>query len=325
MINKMGKLVYIVGGKCELMKKILEKHGYDVILGDGTRDDDALARCDALVPGMPNRLAVTAEVLDLAPNLKIVAKTGVGVDKMDIPACTARGVYCSNTPLANYIPVAEHAILLMLAVAKQIWPIARAMHGENPDSSCRTRVSLTELCGKTLVIIGLGNIGRRTAHLAAAFGMKLIGVVRRTVDAALLPEGLVQMTSLDEALPLADFVSLHLTGSDETRDYINAKHFALMKPTAYFINTARGYIVNEPDLIEALQSGKIAGAGLDVTLNEPLEAGNPLAMMDNVIITPHNSVETPETMIRMQEHCAANVIDALEGRRPASALNDPVF
>jgi len=320
----MGKIVYIVGGKCELMKAILEENGYEVILGDGTRDDDALARCDALMPGMPNRFNVTQEVLDSAPNLKIVARTGVGVDRIDVPACTARGVYCSNTPLANYIPVAEQTIMFMLALAKQVWPIARAMHGEAPDSSIKNRVSMAELCGKTLVLIGLGNIGRRTAHLAAAFGMKLIGVVRRPVDPALLPEGMEQTTALEEALPRGDYVSLHLTGSEENRNYIGAKELALMKQGAIFINTTRGFIVNEQALTDALQTGWLAGAGLDHVLSDTLEAGNPLAMMDNVIITPANTVETPETMKRAQEQCAKNIVDALEGGPPEHGLNGSV-
>ena len=319
----MNKLVYIVGGKCELMRDILSDKGYEVILGDGVCDDSILFRCDALMPGMPNKVNVTGELLAKAPKLAIVAKTGVGVETIDIPACTARGIYVSNTPDGNYIAVAEHTMMLLLAVARQIYPVSICMHGEKPDAGCRSRYKLTELYGKTIVLVGLGHIGRRVAQLAAGFNMKIIGVVRHPVDPALLPDGLVQMTSLHEALPLGDFVSLHVTGNDETRDLITAKEFALMKPGTIFINTARGFVVNEADLIGALKSGAIAGAGLDVTLHDPIEAGNPLAMMDNVVITPHHSVETPETFIRMQEQCARNIIDALEGRRPESSLNDP--
>ena len=298
----------------------LTEHGYTLLHGNGTFEERHLAICDAI---LLRTLPFDGSVLARAPRLRVVSKNGVGVDSIDVDACTRRGVYVTNTPEANYISVAEQTMLLMLGCARQLYAVTRFFRNETPDFHRRDAYPGRELCGKTLAIVGCGRIGRRVAELALAFGMRVLGY-----DPYLPPErfpvGVERLETLEEAFRQGDYVSLHIPGSVETRGLIGKEHFALMKPTAYFLNLARGSLVREDELIEALRTGVIAGAGLDVFAQEPVPGDNPLLTMENVLATPHAAADTTEALTRMALTAARSIDQALSGRRPDTAVNQPV-
>jgi phosphoglycerate dehydrogenase-like enzyme len=221
----------------------------------------------------------TDAVFAACPNLRLVSIWGVGTDNIDLAAAARRGVTVCNTPGANAIAVGEHAIALMMAVARKLPQIDRAMrNGEWP------RDMLGQLYGKTLAVLGTGAIGSHVAKLGAAFGMTVLAWSARRNTLA----------QRDEMLKRADFVSLHVRLTPQTRGFIGAREFALMKPEAILINTGRGALVDRDALHEALAQQRIAGAGLDVFHDEPLKAGDPILGFANTVLSPHNAGQTPE-------------------------------
>ena len=221
----------------------------------------------------------TEAVFKTCPNLKLVSIWGVGTDNIDLAAAARHGVTVCNTPGANAIAVAEHAIALMMAVARKIPRIDHAMRqGEWP------RDMLGQLHGKTLAVFGMGAIGSHVAMLARAFGMQVLEWRAR----ANTPE------QRDAYLRQVDFVSLHVRLTPQTRGFIGARELALMKPDAILINTGRGALVDRDALHEALANNRIAGAGLDVFHDEPLKAGDPILGFANTVLSPHNAGQTPE-------------------------------
>ncbi|MCD7806308.1 MAG: NAD(P)-binding domain-containing protein, partial [Lachnospiraceae bacterium] len=253
------KKVYIARSGCDVLKGKLENRGFEVLEKEGAYDEKLLLVCDALVPG---KIPVTREVLDLAPNLKVISKFGVGVDRIDIPACSAQGIYVCNTPRSNYVSVAEQAITLLLMAAKKIYPVTRKLR-EEADWNGARRYQGTELYGKTLSVIGLGNIGKRVAALAYAFGMNIVGYDPYT-DGKTLPDYITLKNTLEETLTEGDFVTLHVAGTESTRGMIGKEQLACMKSDAIIVNTTRGFVIDEQALIEALEKKSIAGAALDV-------------------------------------------------------------
>jgi D-3-phosphoglycerate dehydrogenase len=226
----------------------------------------------------------TREVLVQCPTLRLISIWGTGTDNVDLQAATARGVRVTNTPGVASIAVAEHTIALMLAVAKRLVDVDREVRdGQWP------RGLVMQLRGKTLGLIGTGAIGREVARLGKAVGLSVIAWTFH-------PRGEeVEWVSLEDVFRRSDVVSVHVRQSPDTLGMIRREHFGLMKPGALFINTARGPIVNEAALVEALRSQRIAGAGLDVFDTEPLRPGSPFYSLPNVVLTPHSAGITPET------------------------------
>jgi D-3-phosphoglycerate dehydrogenase / 2-oxoglutarate reductase len=228
----------------------------------------------------------TARVFAACPHLRLLSVWGTGTDHVDLEAAARHGVTVTNTPGVSAISIAEHALALLLAVARHIPQMdAATRRGE------WARGQSVELHGKTCGIIGLGAVGRQFARLAAAIGMR---VVAWTMHPKPIPA--VQLLELDTLYRESDVVSVHLRLSRETEGFIGPRQFALMKPSAILINTARGAIVDEAALLEALTSCRIAGAGLDVFTVEPLPPGHPLTKLPNVVITPHCAGITPEAL-----------------------------
>ena len=224
----------------------------------------------------------TADVLAESPRLRLISIWGTGTDHVDLGAAKARGIVVANTPAVSAVAVAEHAVSLMFAVARQTVTVDAAVRrGEWP------RAMVQQLHGKTLGVIGTGAIGREVARLGAGIGMHVIAW-------SFNQRGDQTWVTLEELFRRADVVSVHVRQSPETIGMIRAEHFAMMKPGAIFINTARGRIVVEHDLVEALRSTRIAGAGLDVFETEPLPAGSPLRLLPNVVLTPHAAGITRE-------------------------------
>jgi phosphoglycerate dehydrogenase-like enzyme len=250
--------------------------------GRGAEDEGELARRigDAAVAvNIRSYARFTEAVFGACPGLKLISIWGTGTDNIDLAAAARHGVTVCNTPGVNAYAVAEHAIALMLAVARKIPQIDREMRG-----GAWPREMLTQLHGKTLAVFGSGAIGARVAQLAHGFGMEALTWSARGDTVA----------AKEEYLRRADFVTLHLRLVPETRGFIGRREFALMKPEAFLINTGRGALVDRDALLEALGSRRIAGAGLDVFHDEPLKADDPLLRTGNTVLSPHNAGQTPE-------------------------------
>lgn len=232
-------------------------------------------------------------LLEAAPKLRFVQSVSAGMDRFDAAAFRARGVRLASAQGANERAVAEHAMALILAVARRI-PEACANQAQRVWRPMQGDHALREdeVGGKTLVIVGIGRIGARLARLAKAFDMIVVGVRRDPAGGANGADEVVATADLATVLPRADYVALTCPLTPETRDLIDARALAALKPSAILVNVARGGCVVERDLVAALESGRLAGAALDVTAEEPLPAGSPLWAMPNVLVTPHTAGET---------------------------------
>ncbi len=263
-------------------------------------------------------------LIDATPNLAVASRFGVGFDSVDVAALTERGVPLMIAGTANSVSVAEHAMFMMLDLAK----LARHYHAGVAAGrfDVRKEREALDLCGKRLVVVGFGRIGSRTVKRAAAFEMD-VQVYDPYVDpAAVRAAGAEPADDLDAALAEADFVTVHCPRNEETRGLIGAAQLARMKPTAIIVNTARGGIVHEGALIEALRNGTIAAAGLDVFDPEPPSPDNPLLTMDNVLLSPHSAGVTRESLDRMAVVTCQNVIDVFDGNPvPAHVVNKEVL
>jgi phosphoglycerate dehydrogenase-like enzyme len=250
----------------------------------------------------------TADVLADCPQLRLISIWGTGTDHVDLAAAKARGIAVTSTPAVSAVAVAEHALSLIFAVAKQTVNVDRAVKGgEWP------RAMVQQVSGKTLGVIGTGAIGREVARLGAAIGMNVIAwSFNRRGDHA--------WVTLDDLFRRADVVSVHVRQSPETLGMIRAEHFAMMKPGAIFINTARGRIVVEKDLVDALQRQRIAGAGLDVFETEPLPPDSPLRLLPNVVLTPHAAGITREATEAGLAMAISNVL-AFRAGAPVHVVN----
>ena len=257
----------------------------------------------------------TARVLEASPQLKVISRTGVGYDAIDLTAATKRGILVSNTPGVNRHAVAEWTFALMLSCTRRM--------KENLSEVRRggwTRHEGMDLAGKTLGIVGLGTIGKEVAQRAEAFEMRILAcdVVR---DSQFAEAHHVAFVSMEELLRESDFVSMHTFLNDKTRHLINAERISLMKPTAFLINTARGGIVDTEALCRALAEKRIAGAALDVFEGEPLRADSPLRTMENVYLSPHIAGVTADARHLSGTMAAENLISALKGERPPGIIN----
>lgn len=270
---------------------------------------------DAIIAGTE---PITARVLDAAPRLKIVARRGVGLDSVDLEAATARGVVVTVTAGVVADAVADHAMALLLAAARRIAWLDRRMKAGAWD-----RAVSTDVWGKTLGLIGFGAIGRAVAKRAAGFGMEILAYDVAPDEAAARALG-VRLCALDDLLARSDFVSVHVPLLPTTRGLIGEAALARMKPGAILINTSRGPVVDEAALLRALQSGRLAGAGLDVFAEEP-PVDWTLVGLDQVVATPHVASHTRETLVRMERACAEAVLAVLRGERPAHVANPAVY
>ena len=249
--------------------------------------------------------------LEASKDMKVVTRIGVGFDAVDVPALSRRKVPLMVAGTANSPSVAEQALFMMLTLAKR----AVEMHSIVRDNKWAARLGMLpyDLFGKTVLIVGFGRIGTRTAKRCLAMEMNVLVYDPYKSAAEIKAAGCEPVTDLDAALPKADFVSIHCPKTPETVGMFNAARLKRMKATAYLINTARGGIVDEPALYDALVSGKLAGAGLDVFEHEPPPAGHSLFELPNVIMAPHVAGVTREAVDRMSEQTARNILSALDG------------
>ncbi len=284
------------------------------------KDKEKLAEAINGFDGLAIRSAtkVTAKLLEKARNLKVIGRAGIGIDNVDIPAATARGIIVMNTPFGNSITTAEHAITLMLALARQI-----------PEADASTRAGKweknkflgVEIFGKTLGVIGCGNIGSIVADRALGMKMKVVAYDPYLSDERALDLG-VEKVRLEELLRRADFITLHTPLTEKTRNIINSDALKLAKPGLRLINCARGGLIDEGALFEALSSGRIAGAALDVFVTEPA-TGSPLFALPNVVCTPHLGASTTEAQENVALQIAEQMSDYLVRGAISNAVNFP--
>ena len=262
---------------------------------------------------------VTRPMIESAPHLKVISRTGGGLDNVDIEAATGRNVVVCGVKGPQDRFVAEHAVTLIMALAKQIFYLNKEVRKGNFKSRYDYRPM--SLAGKRVGVVGLGRIGRIVAEMCHHLGMEVWGYDPYLNAEDLRLPGLVFTKEKEEIIRTSDFLSLHVPLSPETQGLIGRKEIDLMKPTAFLINTSRGEIIDEPALIRALQQGKIAGAGLDVFAKEPPETSHPFFQMENVILTPHTGALTKDAVAQLAEGAAQNILDVLEGRKPSYSIN----
>jgi D-3-phosphoglycerate dehydrogenase len=277
------------------------------------------------MPGVQAAL-IGSEVVDEAllaasPELRIVSRFGVGYDTVDIAACTRRGVVVSITAGGNDLSVAEHALMLLLAVARRTIEM---------DASVRTGRwmlrqgrPMGELAGRTILVVGYGRIGARVARLCVAFGMSVMVCDPAFPVPRIAADGFTPVTDIAAALPQVDVLTLHCPLGQDTRHMINRELLGLMKPTAWLINTARGPLVDEAALIEALSSGRLEAAGLDVLFDEPPDLANPLLKLPNVVLSPHNAAAPLECNEKMSVRAAKNMLELFDGVLDAGYVINP--
>ncbi|SRR5579884_879743 len=245
-----------------------------------------------------------ARVLEAAAgSLRHLAVWGTGVDNIDLAAARRLGIAVSSTPNTATDAIAEHCLALLLAVARRLPALDAAVRRGRWE-----RGALVQCLGKTLGIVGTGAIGTRFAELGRAIGMRVIAWTLHPDTGKARAAGFTYVPTLDALLAQSDVVSLHLRSSPQTRGLLGAAQFARMKPGAIFLNTARGDLVDEAALVDALASGALGGAGLDVFVSEPVAPGNPLLRLPNVVLTPHTAGTTPEALARGLDLCAENVV-----------------
>ncbi len=268
---------------------------------------------------------IDAEVMDAAPNLKVISTYSVGFDHIDIEAATKRGIYVTHTPGVLTDAVAEFTVGLLLAVTRKIVDADKIVRGGQWDKPWNPFfLTGPELKGKTLGIVGLGRIGRAVAKKVKGFEMKVIYYDVYRNEKAEKELG-VEYADLETLLKTSDFVSLHVPLLKETYHMIGEKELKMMKPTAYLINTARGAVVDTDALVKALKEGWIAGAALDVFEQEPLPPDHPLTKLDNVILAPHIASATIEARRKMAELAANNLVAVLKGEMPPALVNKEVL
>jgi phosphoglycerate dehydrogenase-like enzyme len=269
---------------------------------------------------MASTLVYGVEVMDRARRLLVIARTGIGYDKVDVGAATDRGIAVCNTPEAPTVSTAEHALALILAAAKGLERAAAALRAGEGDYYNRHRA--TELEGKTLGLVGFGRIARRLARMAAALGMEVVAYDPLIEDDQFFVR---RAGTLDDLMAESHVVSLHVPLTPGTRHLIDASRLANLRPGSILVNTARGEVVDQDALLAALDSGRLAAAGLDVTEPEPLPPSHPLLSHPAVVVTPHVASATEEGRTRIFRTALDQAVKVLQGRRPEHLVNPEVW
>lgn len=292
---------------------LISKTGEEAELLELAPKADAILTCWA---------PISQALLEAANKAIIISRYGVGLDNIPVEYATKQGILVTNVPNFCTEEVSDHAMALLLACGRNIVKHVDAVRQGNwsPLESGRS----ARLCNQTVGMVGCGRIARALIPKALGFEMKIIAYSPRVIEGALAP--FAQTTrKMKQMLDVADYVSVHVPLTEETRGMIDKKFFKQMKSTAYLINTSRGAVINEADLVEALNSGQIAGAALDVLAQEPPDSNHPLLSMDNVIITPHAAFYSEDSISELETTAATQVAQALTGERPKNIVNPAVL
>ena len=302
--------------------EILEKAGLKVLNKPGIKADELktiIATCDGII--LRSGTKITASLLEKVDKLKAICRAGVGVDNVDVPAATKKGIVVMNTPEGNITSTAEHTVALLFSLSRFIPQACASVKAGKWE---RKKFTGIQIAGKTLGIIGLGRVGRQVAKRAAALEMKVIGY-----DPFISPEITAQYSihiakNLKELLSQADYITIHVPFNSETKNLITQKEFSIMKTGVRMINCARGGIISEEDLCNAIKSGQVAGAAIDVFDAEP-PVGNKLLELDQVVATPHLGASTEEAQFAVAVEAAEQMADALTGKGFRNAVNLPPY
>ena len=320
-MDRTGSSAIMTNEARELAKMNVELVGVDCVTEDekieAAKDADAILTMTA---------QITRRVIEALPKCKVIARYGIGYDTVDVDAATDNGILVVNVPDFCWEEVSNHAIVLLLACAKKLVLLDKFTRQGGWTDWAKSREIISPMVpihGQTLGVIGCGNIGRMTARKAQCFSLRVLGY-DPYLDKSLAKESGITLVSLPELLKESDFVSVSTLLNEETRHLIGEKEFKQMKPTAYFINTARGSVVDEPALVKALQEKWIAGAGLDVFENEPVDSDNPLFKMDNVVVTPHSAAASDASSERVRTSVGQEVARVLSGQWPKNVVNKTV-
>ncbi len=301
---------------------VAEAVGADLVRAQATTEAEvieAAAGADGLVV---QYAPITAAVLDALPGVRAVGRYGVGVDTVDVTAATARGVAVCNVPDYGTEAVSDHAITLALTVLRAIPALDAGVRAGRPD--IEGQVPIPQFAGTTFGVVGYGAIGRATARKAAGLGMD-VAVHDVAHRAGTTSEDGFPVLSLPELLARSQVLSLHVPLTDETHHLLDAAALAQLPDRAVVVNTSRGGVVDTDALVDALQSGHVLGAGLDVFETEPLPVGHPLTRFDRVVLTPHAGFYTDQSYAELKTRTITNVIDVVAGRRPRNVLNPEVL
>lgn len=314
----MGSKVLITEAVNETGLNYLREQGYELVMGTGPSEETLLRECIDCDGALTRNGRFTRKVLESCRKLKVVSMHGVGVDGIDVDAATDLGIQICNAAESNQSSVAEYAVGLLLMLAKHAVNYNNGL--KVGDMSVRQLYG-NDVQGKTLGIIGMGKIGTQVARIASyGLGMNVLGYSRRVSKKEKTDYGWLT-PDMDEVVASADYLSLHLPGSDGTSKLLDERRLSLMKPTACLINTGRGEVIDESALIKLLQEGKLRGAALDVFEGNLPKTDNPLLSMDNVITTPHTAAFTTEALERMSYQAALGIVEVLEKRPVTFAVN----
>ncbi len=299
----------------------------DIAVPVGSADlsaEDPFASLPSAQAAIASILPFDGPVMDRAPDLRVVARTGIGVDRVDLAAATERGIAVCNTPDGPTISTAEHTIALMLAVAKRVKEAEHRL-AEGGTTDFYAGHHAVELAGRWLGLMGLGRVGRRVARAAQALDMEVVAHDPGVDSREMAEVGVKEAVSPAELLATADVISLHMPLTDATFHVIDGEALANVKPGAILINTARGGLVDEEALLAALDEGRLAGAGLDVTDPEPAPPGSPLLGRDDVVVTPHVAAATGAARERIYRTALEQALAVLRGDRPSHLVNPDVW
>ncbi|MGT2751068.1 hydroxyacid dehydrogenase [Streptococcus orisasini] len=301
--------------------QLLLDAGHELIQGRGFEPEDVLADMKEHQPdAMIVRITpINREIIESNPNLKVIVRHGAGFDALDVKACHDNGVQTLYAPVANSTSVAETALMLILECSRNVLRLRKTWVSDYYKA--KLKIHKTTLNGKTVGIIGCGNIGSRLAKRALAMEMNVLAYdpYKKAAD---FPDGVEVVRDLDRIFKESDYVSLHCPNTSVTKNMVNKDRLSQMKSTAFLINTARGGVVVEEDLYEACKNGLIAGAGLDAIRQEPVDPENPLLTLDNVIIYPHIGGNTVEAAHRASYFSAMGINEVFEGKKPTWPIHD---
>jgi D-3-phosphoglycerate dehydrogenase len=299
---------------------ILKKAAEVVYIPSGDHEEIKKALKDITGIMLDTTIKFTPELMDSAPDLKVISRTGTGVDNVDVPAATERGILVLHTPDANTVTVAEHTVSMIGALSKHLLFLDKETR-EGKFKTARRYYLPVDLDGKTLGIIGYGRIGKQVAKKCmAAFNMKVIIYDPYISDSVVAP-GVVRYSNEEDVYKQADFLTIHVPLTDETRNHMGEKLLSLMKPSAYLINTARGNIIDEVYVVKMLNEDRLKGAAFDVLTNEPPMDNEEFLKNPKTIISPHSAALTNECTVRVACEAAQGIVDYLEGRMPKSIFN----
>lgn len=300
---------------------LLKEH-VEVVQGKGTTTEEIIEQAKGCHGILIRSAKIPKEVMEATPTLEVVGKHGIGVDNIDVAHATDNNIMVVNAPESNVNAVAEHALALILEVSKNLRMLDMEVRKDNFKS--RSAVVNMELRGKTAGLVGLGKISSLLAEKLLALGLKVVAY-----DPFVKPEVAekmgVELSDLDNLLKVSDIVSLHVPLNDATAGMIGKPQFEMMKSGAFLINVARGPVVNEVELYDALKNNVIRGAGIDVFEVEPPQADNKLFELNNVTMSPHNAALTDEALIAMATHSARGIVDCLNGKTPEWVVNRDVL